>query len=156
MILYHTSYKEIQQPDVLHSRLHLDFGKGFYLTPLRMQAERYGERFARRGEIAIMNIYSFDDDCAECSRKVFSSYDGEWLDFITACRKGLAHEQYDIIEGGIADDQVFDTIDLYFAGIYSREQALGELREKKPNYQICITSQAVLDRYLHFKSSQRV
>lgn len=155
MILYHTSYTEIRQPDIQHSRPRLDFGTGFYLTPLRIQAERYGERFARRGMKAIMNIYELDD-CSECSRKVFATYNGEWLDFITACRKGLPHEQYDIIEGGIADDNVFDTIDLYFATIYSREQALGELRDKKPNHQICITSQAVLDKYLHFKSSQRV
>ena len=122
MILYHTSYTEIPHPDLQHSRPRLDFGIGFYLTPLRAQAERYGE----------------------------------WLDFITACRKGLPHEQFDIIEGGIADDQVFDTIDLYFSGIYTREQALGELREKKPNHQICITSQVVLDKFLHFKSSQRL
>ena len=155
MILYHTSYTEIRQPDIQHSRPRLDFGTGFYLTPLRIQAERYGERFSRRGMKAIMNIYELDD-CPECSRKVFATYNGEWLDFITACRKGLPHEQYDIIEGGIADDNVFDTIDLYFATIYSREQALGELRDKKPNHQICITSQAVLDKYLHFKSSQRV
>lgn len=155
MILYHTSYTEIRQPDIQHSRPRLDFGTGFYLTPLRIQAERYGERFSRRGMKAIMNIYELDD-CPECSRKVFAAYNGEWLDFITACRKGLPHEQYDIIEGGIADDNVFDTIDLYFATIYSREQALGELRDKKPNHQICITSQAVLDKYLHFKSSQRV
>ena len=155
MILYHTSYTEIPHPDLLHSRPRLDFGVGFYLTPLRAQAERYGERFIRRGQKAIMNIYEFEE-CLECTRKVFSAYDGEWLDYITACRKGLQHEQYDIIEGGIADDQVFDTIDLYFTGIYTREQALGELREKKPNHQICITSQAVLDKYLHFKSSQRL
>ena len=122
MILYHTSYTEIPHPDLQHSRPRLDFGIGFYLIPLRAQAERYGE----------------------------------WLDFITSCRKGLPHEQFDIIEGGIADDQVFDTIDLYFSGIYTREQALGELCEKKPNHQICITSQVVLDKFLHFKSSQRL
>ncbi len=156
MILYHTSYTEIPHPDLQHSRPRLDFGIGFYLTPLRAQAERYGERFIRRGQKAIMNIYQFDNDSLDCTRKVFSAYDGEWLDFITSCRKGLPHEQFDIIEGGIADDQVFDTIDLYFSGIYTREQALGELREKKPNHQICITSQVVLDKFLHFKSSQRL
>ena len=155
MILYHTSYTEIPHPDLQHSRPRLDFGVGFYLTPLRAQAERYAERFIRRGQKAIMNIYEFNE-CQEYTRKVFTAYDGEWLDYITACRKGLPHEQFDIIEGGIADDQVFDTIDLYFTGIYSREQALGELREKKPNHQICITSQAALDKYLHFKSSQRL
>ena len=91
MILYHTSYIEIPHPDLLHSRPRLDFGIGFYLTPLRAQAERYGERFIRRGQKAIMNIYQFDDDSLDCTHKVFSAYDGEWLDFITACRKGLPH-----------------------------------------------------------------
>ena len=156
MIVYHTSIEEIRKPDTMHSRPRLDFGIGFYLTPLRMQAERYGERFIRRGNTAILNIYELDDIRPNCSQKTFTAYDGEWLDFITACRKGLPHEQYDIIEGGIADDQVFDTVDLYFSGVYTKEQALTELREKKPNHQLCITSQRVMDEYLHFKSSQRI
>ena len=74
MILYHTSYTEIPHPDLLHSRPRLDFGVGFYLTPLRAQAERYGERFIRRGQKAIMNIYEFEE-CEECTRKVFSDLD---------------------------------------------------------------------------------
>ena len=61
MILYHTSTLEIQHPDTNHSRPRLDFGKGFYLTTLRSQAERYGERFKRHDDTAIMNEYEFDD-----------------------------------------------------------------------------------------------
>ncbi len=156
MILYHTSTVEIRQPDILHSRPCLDFGVGFYLTPIRLQAERYGERFIRRGENAILNSYLFDDDLTNCSRKVFEAYDGEWLDFVTLCRKGLPHTDYDVVEGGIADDQVFNTVDLYFSGVYTREQALSQLQFKKPNRQICITSQSVLDRFLHFQSSQKL
>lgn len=156
MILYHTSTIQIQRPDLLHSRDRLDFGKGFYLTTLRLQAEKYGERFTRRGEKAILNIYLFDEERENCSHKVFDAYNGEWLDFVTACRKGLLHQEYDIIEGGIADDQVFNTVDLYFSGIYTKEQALDQLRYKKPNHQVCITSQNVLDRYLHFQSSKNL
>ncbi|MBO5848024.1 MAG: DUF3990 domain-containing protein [Bacteroidales bacterium] len=154
MILYHTSTLEILRPDLSYSRPRLDFGKGFYLTSLRSQAENYGERFMRRGEKAVLNIFLLDEMRTDCKHKIFSAYDGEWLDFVAACRKGLQHENYDIIEGGIADDQVFDTIDLYFSGIYTREQALDQLRYKKPNHQVCITSQDVLDKYLHFKSSE--
>ena len=153
MILYHTSTLEIRKPDLLHSRPRLDFGKGFYLTTLYGQAERYGERFIRRGEMAILNTFLLDDVRTDCTHKIFTAYDGEWLDFVTACRKGLPHKDYDIIEGGIADDQVFDTVDLYFSGIYTREQALDQLQFKKPNHQICITSQETLDKYLHFQSS---
>lgn len=156
MILYHTSNIEIQNPDLLHSRSKLDFGKGFYLTPLRIQAEKYGERFLRRGIKAMLNIFSLDDERENCTYKVFNSYDGEWLDFVMACRKGLPHVTFDIIEGGIADDQVFNTVDLYFSGIYTREQALNQLQYTKPNRQICITSQYVLDKYLQFQSSKQL
>lgn len=148
MRVYHTSNLIVDKPDVLHSREHLDFGEGFYLTFIEQQARNYGQRFIRRGEEAIMNVYELSDDISQASHKVFTAYDGEWLDYITACRKGLPHEQYDVIEGGIADDQVFDTVDLYLQGLYTREQALGQLRWKKPNHQLCITSQKVLDTYL--------
>ena len=153
MRLYHTSTIEIKKPDLLHSRPRLDFGKGFYLTFLREQSERYGERFKRRGEDAIMNVYEFDEQRPGFSYKLFEAYDGEWLDFVTDCRKGLEHKTYDVIEGGIADDQVFDTIDLYFSGVYTREQALAKLVEKKPNHQICVTSQDILDKHLRFVES---
>lgn len=134
-------------------RKHLDFGRGFYLTALREQAEKYGQRFLRKGEEAYLNIYKFDEELQGFSRIVFDAYDSQWLDYVTACRKGQPHPTYDIIEGGIADDQVFDTIDLYFSGIYTFEQALDQLRFKRPNHQVCITNQDVLDGYLHFVES---
>lgn len=153
MKLYHTSNIEIRIPDILHSREHLDFGRGFYLTSLREQAEKYGQRFLRKGEDAFMNVYELDDELPGFSNIVFEAYDSKWLDYVTACRKGQKRESYDIIEGGIADDQVFDTIDLYFSGIYTNEQALDQLRFKHPNHQVCITSQLLLDNHLHFIES---
>lgn len=156
MILYHTSTIEIIKPDIRHSRPNLDFGKGFYLTFLRSQSERYGERFKTLGEVAIMNIYEFDDIRPNFTHKIFPEYNGEWLDFVASCRKGVNNDKYDVIEGGIADDKVFNTIDLYFSGIYTKEQALDQLLYKKPNHQICIASQAVLDKHLHFIESIRL
>lgn len=156
MKLYHTSTCQVRHPDVRHSRMHLDFGAGFYATPLEKQARDYGDRFLRRGDSAVLNIYELDDNLNNYSRHLFSAYDEEWLDFVSACRKGQPHPLFDIIEGGIADDQVFNTIDLYFSGIYTKEQALDQLRYKNPNYQICITSQDLLDKHLHFVASQNL
>ena len=153
MLVYHTSTIEITKPDVLHSRPRLDFGKGFYLTFLRSQSEQYGERYKIQGEPAIMNIYELDEERPGFSHKFFFLFDAEWLDFVASCRMGLEHNNYDVIEGGVADDKVFNTIDLYFAGIYTREQALGQLLYKQPNHQICITSQDVIDKHLHFIES---
>lgn len=120
---------------------------------MREQAVSYGERFKRRGEDAIMNVYEFDELSPGFSYKLFEAYDGEWLDLVTDCRKYIEHKTYDVIEGGIADDHVFDTIDLYFWGIYTREQALDKLVEKKPNHQIFITSQDVFDKHMRFVES---
>ena len=153
MILFHTSKVIVKSPDIQHSRNHLDFGRGFNLTTLKSQAEKYGERFLRRGEEAFLNVYKLDENLSDYTRIVFNSYDADWLDFITACRKGLSHQIYDIVEGGIADDQVFDTVDLYFSGIYTREQALDQLRYKSPNHQLCITNQRLLDEHLQFVES---
>lgn len=154
MTLYHTSNIQVTHPDILHSRKHLDFGAGFYTTLLLKQAKDYGDRFLRRGEPAILNIYELDDDLSNYTRRVFTSYDEEWLDFVSSCRKGQPHPMFDIIEGGIADDQVFNTIDLYFSGIYTKEQALDQLRYKTPNHQICITSQDILDNHIRFVESK--
>jgi len=156
MIVYHTSTIEIVKPDVVHSRPRLDFGKGFYLTFLRTQSEQYGERYKIQGENAIMNIYELDEQRPNCTYRFFEGYDSDWLDFVTACRMGLDHEIYDVIEGGIADDKVFNTIDLYFSGIYTRQQALDQLLYKKPNHQICITSQDVINKHLHFVESVKL
>ena len=62
MKLYHTSNIEIPNPDTIHSREHLDFGRGFYLTSLREQAEKYAQRFLRKGEDAFLNVYELDDE----------------------------------------------------------------------------------------------
>ena len=37
MKVYHGSWMEIAEPDLKHSRTDVDFGKGFYTTPLREQ-----------------------------------------------------------------------------------------------------------------------
>ena len=81
----------------------------------------------------------------------FTTYDAHWLDFVVACRQGnVIWQDYDIIEGGIADDRVIRTIDLYMRGDYTREEALSRLIHQEPNNQICITNQKVIDEHLHF------
>lgn len=110
-------------------------------------------RFLRLEERAYLNIYEFEEPGKDFSSKKFNSYDTEWLDFIVACRSQKEHKIFDIIEGGVADDQVFNTVELYIRGLYTKEQALNELIYKKPNNQICITSQELIDKHLHFIES---
>lgn len=156
MRLYHASDIVIESPDVYHSREHLDFGKGFYLTSLRSQAEKYAQRFLLRGRRAFVNEYLLDEDLSGYVVKVFKAYDEEWLDYVGKCRKGFDETVYDVVEGGIANDKVFNTIDLYFSGAMSKEDALGRLAFEHPNHQLCILNQEVLLRHLRFVGAEEM
>lgn len=153
MTLYHSSTQIVEVPDIQYSRECLDFGKGFYLTTILDQAIKYAERFIRRGKEAYVNIYEFDDDLSDYRKKEFIAYDEEWLDYVAKCRKGINTEMYDWISGGIADDRVFNTLDLYFASEISKEEALRRLVYENPNHQICILNQELLSKHLHFKNA---
>lgn len=150
MLVYHTSYAVITHPDIIHSRNYLDFGKGFYVTTLREQAEKYAARIAIRNKKPILNVYELSNDFSAFSRIKFEHYDEKWLDYVASCRDGRAVECYDIIEGGVANDKVFDTIDLYFSGRMSKDDALRRLVYEQPNWQICLASQKIIDQNLKF------
>jgi len=157
MRLYHASIVVVEKPDVEHSRDKLDFGKGFYLTSIREQAVRYAERFTRRGKPAYINEYELDEKIDDFSIKDFPSYDEGWLDYVAMCRKGnLETNLYDAVSGGIANDNVFNTVDLYFAGVITKEEALGQLQYETPNHQLCILNGEMLERHLHFIKAERL
>ncbi len=157
MILYHGSYLGIPYPDLSHSRDKVDFGRGFYTTPLREQAEKWCGKFKRRGKDGVISRYTFDEDAFETLKiRRFESYSEEWLDFILACRSGEDRWEYDIVIGGVADDKVFNTIELYLDQLIDRTEAIKRLRYEKPNLQICFRTQEAIDEYLRFEGSERV
>ena len=157
MILFHGSDRAIEKPDVLHSRKEVDFGAGFYTTPIEKQAKNWCKKFARKGKQGIVSVYDFDESALKIYRtKKFETYSEEWLDFISQCRTGKDLSDYDIITGGVANDRVFDTVELYFEGLISRSEAIGRLAMEDPNLQICFRRQEVLDRYLKFERSFEV
>jgi len=87
----------------------------------------------------------------------FNGYDYKWLDFVIDNRRGGdSWNAYDIIEGGIANDRVFNTIELYSDGLISREEALSRLVYEKPNNQICILNQEIVDNFLFFESAEEI
>lgn len=49
MILYHGSKVIVERPDVVHSRRRVDFGPGFYATPLIEQAKGLCRRYVHDG-----------------------------------------------------------------------------------------------------------
>lgn len=156
MIVYHSSNLIVDKPDVFHSREALDFGKGFYVTVLHEQALRYAQRFLFRRGKAYLNIYDLDDAWRKENVKVFTAYDEEWLDFLTDNRKMMPVRRYDAVEGGVTNDRIFRTVDLYLAGDISKETALSRLKFEKPNHQICILNQRIIDKYLKYLRTEEV
>ena len=143
--VFHGSTKEIRKPLAAAGRPHLDFGRGFYVTTIREQAVSWACRPFNAGKPKWVSTYDFDYDAVKSGWKVkiFPAYNEDWLDFVIACRKGSpVWEKYDAVEGGIANDRVFNTIEL------------SRLSYEKPNNQICIHSQKIIDRYLRFVSSE--
>jgi len=161
MTLYHGSYMSVPAPLTGVGRRDLDFGPGFYVTTLREQAERWARRVCiiRAVNTPTISTYEFDETLlpADVRRLRLEHYDHEWLDFIVSSRRGEEPwKGYDIIEGGVANDQVIDTVEDYYAGRITAEQAIGQLRFAQPTHQMCISSQAIVDRCLRFIATESV
>lgn len=157
MKLYHSSNVIVEHPDTQHSRKYLDFGRGFYLTSLYDQAERYAQRFKRRSQQAWLNTYEFSmKDESEWKILRFDTNNKFWLDFVAECRDGKDVGDYDLVIGGIANDRVILTLDRYFANEISQADALGLLQFEKPNIQYCMRSERILQECLTYIESKEI
>ena len=159
--LYHGSYVSVPAPLTGVGRSELDFVPGFYVTSLREQAERWARRVCviRAADTPLLTTYEFDETQlpADVCRLRLERYDKEWLDFVVSSRRGeKPWLDYDIIEGGVANDQVIDTVEDYYAGRITAEQAIGQLRFARPTHQMCIRRQAIVDHCLRFICTEPV
>lgn len=160
MMLYHGSYKAIEKPDTSFSRQKTDFGKGFYLTPLKEQAERWAKRFINEQHFAVVSAYKYMDESldkwhSDIKILEFREHSKEWLVFVMNCRMGIqADLQWDLIIGGVANDRVFDTIQLYFDGLIGDNEAIGRLKYSKPSIQYCFKTQSLIDERLVFVDAE--
>ena len=113
----------------------------------------HGRKARDRKGTPVISVYEFDYDAAiqDCAYLKFEFYDEAWLDFVVSSRRGQKPwSKYDIVEGGVANDRVIDTVELYTIGILDKASALGKLSEHQPNHQICILNQEILDKpYFH-------
>lgn len=159
--VFHGSNIVVQEPLVSIGRKNLDFGLGFYVTVLAEQADEWAGNKARYFMQAegYVSQYEFDMDAAMAAFRYhkFEAYDREWLRFIVRNRDGGDDwKQWDIIEGGVANDRVIDTVENYRAGLIDEETALRLLSQHQPNHQNCIVKQEVVDKYLRFTDSYLV
>lgn len=157
-IVYHGSNVIVEKPLVNIGRKDLDFGPGFYLTPLFEQASKWAARIKtiRRAEQAIVNVYEYSLPTGY-NIKRFDAYNKEWLDFIVDSRAGKQPwKGFDIIEGGVADDRVIDAVEAYINGYADVEHTLRQLVYHKPNYQICILNQEVVEKFIQYQSYKKL
>lgn len=157
LTVFHGGTDVIKSPLVKVGRPNLDFGPGFYVTDIYLQAKEWAKNVAAlRNAHPIISVYRLRqrDIISSCCHKIFKEYDKEWLDFVAGNRLGQElWKGYDYIEGGIANDRVVNTVRLYMNGIISSDDALSRLKYFKPTYQICILNQELLNDYLTFVES---
>ena len=131
-ILFHGGSHIIPVPEIREPERTLDFGRGFYLTTSREQAERWvRNRLKTMDDEGYVNTYCFDIDkvTSELNVKIFPAADEEWVDFVLANRmmEGYSHD-YDIVIGPVADDKVYTQFSLFEGGVISKETLIRELK----------------------------
>jgi len=158
MMLYHGSFCEVLTPDLSRSRLNLDFGKGFYLTDLQTQAEKWALRKRREFGSAVVSVFEFKQEDLMVFR--FNGYSVEWLDYIVSNRGyGIDTLNVDVIIGNVANDEVVVSINNYIRLLemdrsthIQKLATLEQLTYSKPSSQVCFKTVRSL-KHLKFLES---
>jgi hypothetical protein len=144
MIVYHGSYKDVMEVDLSKAVPNKDFGRGFYTTKNREQAEIWARRRGEHhGTLGFVSEFDFNENAFfDNNYKTlrFPDYTEEWFDFVVSNRNrktaSLIHD-YDIVEGPVADDDVFARVDDYLNGKISKKGFLADLAQFPDSHQIC-------------------
>ncbi|MBC7960855.1 MAG: DUF3990 domain-containing protein [Vallitaleaceae bacterium] len=136
MNIYHGSDVVVVKPEILQSSRLLDFGIGFYTTSKKEQAVRWAEKVSIRNNTTrkLLSVYNFEIEKAkkELSIIQFTAADEKWLKFITLNRTGKRiSEEYDIVIGPVADDNVYLTVKLFETGVLDEGETLKRLKVEK-------------------------
>ena len=160
MKVYHGSYTKIDVIDLEKCEIGKDFGRGFYVTKIKEQAEFWAER---KGQIhkttGCVTEFDFNENAFEHFRfKVlqFSGYNDEWLDFVAMNRNPKAKQpthDYDIIEGPVANDKIATRIVHYLSGKVSKQDFLNELKFIRETHQICFCTTLSLQMLDHVEKT---
>lgn len=150
MILYHGSREIVEYPEIRKAKFNVDFYFGFYCTRFEEQAKRWAARYGKNG---YLNKYEYVPN-ERLKYLIFDEMTEEWLDFIVACRSGKSHE-YDIVEGPMANDTIYNYVQNYIDGKISRAAFWELTKFKYPTNQISFHTISALDT-LKFMGSEVV
>lgn len=178
MLLYHGSYCEVKTPDLTKCAAFKDFGRGFYLTSSKEQAEKFInislKKAMAQGVIAEEQKYGvISTFCYHpikgIAEYIYTDADADWLHCIVGHRKADTFpsvveemKKYDVIAGKIADDATNITILTYLVGAYgavgSKEAdrlCIGRLIPERLKDQVCFRTAKGLQG-LSFEGSERI
>ena len=147
-IIFHGSNVEVAKPRILQNGSYKDFGYGFYCANIEKQAKRWA--ITRKGD-SIINRYNYISD-EDFKVLCFKQMTEEWLDFIVACRKGIEHE-YDIVEGPMADDQIWNYVEGFISGKIPRDAFWELVKFSYPTRQIVFCTEKAI-KTLTFEGSE--
>lgn len=147
MKLFYGSSSVVKKPEILKNGFYKDFGFGFYCTLFEKQARRWALTKKNRH---VVNEYSYDES-NDMNKLLFPEMSEAWLQFVVDCRRGIEH-QYDIVEGPMADDTIWDYIEDYAAGMISKAAFWELVKFRYPTHQIVFCSEKSLE-LLHFEGS---
>ena len=139
LTLYHGNNVKVENPEILVMGFYKDFGYGFYCTSFEKQAQKWA--LTKRGD-SVVSVYSFQKD-ESLKTLSFPEMTEDWLDFVINCRQGIQHD-YDIVEGPMADDQIWDYVEDLMDGTITREAFWVLAKFKHPTHQIVFCTQKAL------------
>ena len=149
-IIYHGSNMKVEIPKIMINGYYKDFGYGFYCTNLKKQAIRWA--MTKKGD-SVINTYSYQRN-ENLQIKTFEEMTEEWLQFVVDCRRGIEHN-YDIVEGPMADDQIWNYVEDYVSGEISKEAFWALVKFRYPTHQIVFCTETAL-KTIHYEGREKV
>lgn len=147
MKLYHGSYIAVENPQIKTIGFDKDFGYGFYCTALEKQAQRWA--LTKRPEHWV-SVYEYTER-EGLNMLIFDNMSDEWLDFIVDCRRGITHS-YDIVEGPMADDTIWNYVEDFISGAITREAFWVLVKFKYPTHQQVFCTERALSTLTYINS----
>ena len=133
MILYHGSLEIVELPRILEASRPLDFGNGFYTTTSLQQALRWVKLRMEQSnaKVGYINMYEYSPMKGLKVRR-FRSANAAWVDFVHNNRSKMDFEHdYDIVEGPVANDNVYLSFNLYESDIITKAELIRRLKTYK-------------------------
>ncbi len=150
MTLYHGTNVDIKTIDLAMCRPYKDFGRGFYLTELKEQAEKMATRVARIfGGNPVVICYEIADDFLANTALNIKNFgretSEEWARFVMNNRKRNNYDysnpecnldnKYDVVIGPIANDDMAVLFRQFENGIISFDNLLNGMIYKETTNQ---------------------